>query len=299
MSRNKILFGLLLCVMFIVGISGGYWVRQQGGVVLRVGQNQNEIDYDLHSALQFLTYRLEQAGKKVAGVSYNGDLYPEKFNNAKVNVFVRGYRPFFDLRMGNNAKNIFYVHRTPAFYREEMRNFDGYLTSQKSMFEKTKDELSIRFFGGGAVPHDRLEPDYRFDVLYIYEYNNTAFTHLLQTRYNAKLYSGIEFMHLSKAEREKLLAEAKLVVYDVLSPESDIGDNDKWYVPYAVYDIISYGRPVLTDYREELARLFGSNVFMYADNFADRSEWLKQVLQMNDKEREDKAAAARERLLGE
>lgn len=299
MRKNKILFGLLLCVMLIIGIGGGYWLKRQGSVVFRVGQRQNEIDYDMHAALVFLAYRLEQAGLKVVGMSYSGDLYPEKFNQAKTNIFVRGYRPFYDTRMGDNAKNIFYVHRTPSFYREEMRNFDAYLTSQKSMFENTRNELPIRFFDGGAVPHERLEPDYRFDVLYIYEYYNSSFAGFLSSRYTIKQYSGIEFMLLGKAKREEALAQAKVVIYDSLSPQSDIADSDKHYVPYAVYDIISYGRPVMTGYREELLRLFGEDVFMYADKLEDKEVLLARVLQMSDTERENKAAAARKRLLGE
>lgn len=295
--RNKFLLGLLFVLMIVAGGVGGWWLKNCGGVIIRVGQRQSEVDYDLQSALDFLSYQLKKEGYRVGGFSYNGDLYPAVFNNARVNIFVRGYKPFYDVRMSEKAKNVMYVHRTAAFYQEEMRNYDYYLTSQKMVFNGVKREIPISFFGGGAVPHERLKPDYRFDVLYIYEVMDNDFYKFLMANYAAKVYSGIEFMGFSQPERERLLSEAKVVMYNTLSLKSEIADSDDLYVPYAVYDIMSYGRPLLTSYRYKLHREFKDLVGVYNDDTQSAIEKLTRAFEMSDEQREKMAGIAREKLL--
>lgn len=294
--KNKLLLGLFFTVMFGIGVFGGYLLKPNGGVVIRVGQRQNDVDYDLNSALDFLVYQLEKGGMKVAGRTYSGELYPEKFNEAAINIFVRGFKPFFDVRMGDEATDVFYVHRTPSFYREEMRHFDYYLTSQKSVFDTEKRNLPISYFGGGAVEHERLEPNYQTDILYIYEEENFELRDALLKRYAVKEYSGIEFMQLTQAEREKALMSARVVVYEMLSLQSSMADSDETYVPYAVYDIISYGRPLLTNYRAKLEEVFAGNVWLVSESLEQQYEQLDNVLKMSEEQREEKAGQAREQL---
>ncbi len=260
-------------------------------VAFRIGNLESEADYDLQCAVNFLEHKFKEAGFRVAGTAYSDDLYPKKLNTAGINVFVRGFGIFFDLRMNKNGLNVYYMHRFATFYAEELRHFDRYLSSQKSILEAVKGEKDIDLLPGGFVPHEALEPDYEYDVLYIYEYYNDLYDAFIQRYNNPKIYSGRAFADLGKAGREAELKKARLVVYEM----GPVGKDDEIYVPYAVYDIMSYGRPLLTNRKAALTAYFAPNVWLF-DEVEDMALTTNRALNTSDIVRERKAANARQIL---
>ena len=295
MREWRIFFGVFLSTtIFVCGIYLERCVFREvtaKHVVFRVSTPREELDYDFMAALAYLKKRFEENGYRVWGTAYAGRLYPKLFDRAGINVYVRGFEPFYDLRTNEKALNVFYIQRMETIYREELQRYDYYLSSQKGLQNALKDTLKIDFLEGGAVKHEALKPSYLADVLYIYEYKNSEYEAFLQSL-DAKVYSGRTFAGLSEEMKKKELSSARLVVYEM----GENGVDDKDYVPYAVYDVMSYGRPVLTNFKEPLERLFYHNVHWF-DSKDDMAAMTMRVLALEDEKREAAALEARERLL--
>ena len=133
---------LLLCLLFLsAGICTGIFlfkVWQQKTVAFRVSNSEKEMDYDFAAALSYLKYRLEEKGYRVLGINYAGNLYPKNTDKAYVNVYVRGFVPFYDLRCKDDAANVYYLHRMMEVHLEDLRGYDYYLSSQKNVIEYMK-----------------------------------------------------------------------------------------------------------------------------------------------------------------
>lgn len=291
-------WGVVFCIVVFAGafVAGreSFNAKAAKNVVFRVSSPQKNIKYDLRAALAYLKYRFEENGYTVLGESYAGDMYPRVFDGAGINVYVRGEDALFDMRRNDEAKSIYYVHRFAGMYKEELREYDHYLSSQKKLLLVLQNPEESSFLESGAVPHERLDGTGEYNVLYIYEHYNKAYGSFLQQLDKVKVYAGKEFGRLSEEERKEELAKANLVVYEMTDDDHD----DAEYVAYAVYDIMSYGRPVLTNYKKELEERFAGMVsFFYAKE--DMAE--KTALALNEGQAvlEKKAEKAREILLGE
>jgi len=290
--KNKL---LLMCCLFILGFGCGVGIRRINNnktVAIRVSQPQKLIDYDLMSSINFISYHLKKQGYTVLGTSYAGNLYPPSLNRAKHNIFVRAFEPFYDVRIEKNTQNIFYVERFVRQYKEEFVGYSGYLTSQRNIQKEMFPAIKMHHLPSMAIPHPLLKPDYQYDVLYIYETLNPNYTAFLEQYIkNIKIYGGTAFANLTEPERQKELSKAKLVVYMVDNGIKD--DSD--FVPFAVYDIISYGRPILTNISPSLANDFNRNIFLITDLTDIANETLK-ALNTPPRIREERAKKARELL---
>lgn len=152
-----------VAVALFIGWTGGYVTADGMGlktdsrlVAFRIGNQRDVIDYDMLAAIRFLEYKFRQEGYKIAGYAYAGDMYPKELDAAGVNVFVRGFPNFYDLRMNPNSRNIYYMHRFAQFYAEELRNFDYYLSSQKKVLDAVDGRVRVDLLPGGFVPHERV-----------------------------------------------------------------------------------------------------------------------------------------------
>lgn len=291
-----LLFSAMAAGLFL-GHETGIFLKVKGDmgtVAVRVGHPKSESDYDFEAAVDFLEYTFKKKGYKVLERAYTGNLYPKRLNGAGINVFVRGFPVFLDLRMRHNGVNLYYLHRFSNFYQEELKNFDVYLSSQKRFINAAARSRNIKaqFLPGGFVPHEALLRDknagYEYDVLYIYEFYNRAFDVYIQRFKKSKVYSGTEFAQFSVEERAKELNKAKVVVYEMGEP----GLDDFDYVPYAVYDLISFGRPLVTNRKKAFEQHFGDTVFMF-ETQNGLFEATSRALGLDDAAREETAVEAR------
>lgn len=292
---------ILMLLLFVLGMIGGYYgvlssrvLQNDKLVALRIGNAPQYVDYDMQAAINYLKYSLERNGYQIAGGSYAGNLYPKELNHVGVNVFVRGFPSFYDLRMSEDKTNILYVHRFADFYAEEFQNYDGYISSQQQVLNAFGDKVNIQLLPVGFVPHETVVPEhYEYDVLYIYEYYNPTFCSYMQRDYRMRIISGQSFAALSDQQKAQELAKAKVVVYEM----GNVGRDDKTYVPYAVFDLISYGRPVVTNNKLLLSSYFNTNTWLF-DDVESMILVTNQALNSSDSIREQKALNAKKVLYG-
>lgn len=292
-AGKKIFFLGILLLLFAVGfLYGKNYYQPQKSVVLRVSMEQEKIDYDLLAGMNYMQYLFRQNGYKVYETKYPGNFYFNEADNADVNVFVRAYNPFLDIRLKKNAFNICYLHRFTDVHEVEFNGYDYYLSAQHTFINFFDKRRQMTYFQGGAVPHEVLKPNYQYDVLYIYEYYAPEYENIVTQFNKHKLYGGMGFAALSEKERQDELARAKTVVYF----SGFFRGDDTNYIPYAAYDIISYGRPLVTNLRASLVQKFGSDVYLF-DTADDLGKVLIDALNESDNAREQKAQNARQKLL--
>lgn len=262
-------------------------------VAFRIGVEQEYVDYDLDMALMVLKDKFEKKGYKVGDFAYSGNLYPKELDEAKINVFVRGFIPFYDKRFGDETVNIFYVHRVDNLIKQEFDNYDYYLASQKSTLTKFKDSNSIDYFGTDNIERRPIKGNYACNVLYIYEFINKEYADYLsfdESAGNNKVISGSKFYHLSYKEKVDMLKECKVVLY----AKGVFGVDDEDYIPYAIYDIMSYGVPIITNYNKRLADVFDGLLMFNSDE--DMRDVTIKALKISDEERVKKALEYKEIL---
>lgn len=295
--HKQILFLIILCGIFFIGGRGlrKIFLQEQfeHTVAIRVSSPQTEADYDLVATIEALTYKFEQEGYAIK-VAYAGNLYPKNMRSTGINIYLRAQDIFYDMRMDEKATHIFYMPRYNGLYLSELKNYTKYLTSQQIAEEtalKPFVDAPVEFLPTFPVPHDRLEPRYAYDVLYITEFENYQIDDRLRRQFTVRLYNGKAFGQLTKEERALELAKAKIVVYDMVISDR----NDADYVPFAVYDILSYGRPVALYQKGNWAEKL-KDMAVLAENSDEMTDNLIRLLQMPDSEREKHWSVIRNKL---
>ena len=276
--------GVLVSVILIIAVGVYLGEQKKELVAFRVGVEEKYVDHDLDMALNVLKDKFEKAGYRVGKITFSGNLYPKELDGAKINVFVRGFLPFYDKRFIDDAVNVFYIHRADMLVKQEFDRFDYYLSSQNSTLKKFKNKDVIDYFAVDNIEREHLVGgEYNCDVLYVYEYVSRLYKQFLQASPKNKIISGSSFYLLSEEERKSLLKGCKVVVYG----KGVYGIDDDEYIPYALYDIMSYGRPIVTNYNEKLKELY-DGIVMFEDEYDMVGATIK-ALEMSDEEREKKA----------
>ena len=258
-------------------------------VTFRINSRKQLIDYRTFSSIEYLKYKFGEKGYQ-ATVLFGGNLYNPIADEADINVFVRGEGPFLDARMNKKAKNLFFIN-SEHLYPEEMNNFDGYLTISNEFLDSfkvfKKDDVKLVF---GSAPHRLLQPSYLYDVLFISDDDQTLTPEYIPSAYQIQTYSGKEFVKLSSAQKESELSKARLVIYETSPSHSKIS------VPYAVLNIISYGRPVLTNEAKILKSYFLGEVETYW-GYDDMINKIEKLLNEDVSKLEERAQRARQKLM--
>ena len=262
---------------------------------IRVEVPKKYVDYELLSLINFTSDLFKSNGYNLKGITYGGNMYPQKLDNAYVNIFVRGYAQGFDKRVSNNRFNIFLFHKTQNIYFEEFRNYDYYISIQPEIINimnilgvKNVSKLPL-----GAIKRKILNPEYKKNVLYLYEFKDKDIKNILNKIGKTKIYDAFDFAQLTSDEREEELKKAKIVLYVA----NLTAQKDAPYIPYAVLDIASYGRPVITNFYKYNNK---NNEFLdiietYSDIISLESK-LNNMLKLSDKDREEHAKKIRKLL---
>lgn len=291
--KKHLFYSGLICGIIGLGIICGVGFRQwqrAKTVAFRLSTPVAQADYDLIASINYLAYKFKQNGYRVLPWFEGGNFYFNESDEAGINVFIRGFSLFYDTRMNSKAIDVYYLPRVTSIYLEELRNYDYYLSSQKGLVTAMGNPQNMRYMGSGAVFHKLLKPDYKYDVLYIYEQKNEAYAQFLNSHYQTKIYGGFAFAKLDEKQRKKELESARLVVYEAGNNPLDDAD----YVPFAVYDIISYGRPILTNFNPHLEKIGVKYLFYHPEDMIHLTE---NALSENSRNLENNALILRDKVL--
>lgn len=264
--------------------------KAQKNVTFRINLRKQDVDFNMYSAVDYLKQRFVEKGYEV-NVLFGGNLYNPVADKADINVFIRGNSPFLDARINKKAKNLYFVLNPEQMFQVELNNFDKYLVNSHEFSMHLKalhyDNVKLVF---GSASHDLLKPSDEYDVLLISDADDTSLAQNLDADYTLKAYTGKDFVKLGSKKAEEELAKARLVIYE---PNPFTFHNN---VPYAVLNIVSYGRPVLTYYAKIIEDYFGDDIETFKDIYEMR-EKIDKLLYEDALKREERAQKARQKLL--
>lgn len=264
------------------------WGKKKAAI--RINLRRKLADYNMYAAIEYFKDKLYKKGYET-DILFGGELYNFVADDADINVFIRGNGPFLDARMNNKAKNLFFTLKSELVFPEEFNNYDGYLVNSQEFLEGLKaiKNNSAKLVFGSAM-HEELTTFDEYDILFISDTDKIDVSNYINNNYSFKAYTGMEFVELNRQERENLLAQARLVVY---MPNPYTFNNN---IPYAVLDIVSYGRPVLTAYTKILYKTFGNSIEMY-NTVNEMKTKTAELLSQNALTLKDKAKRARKILI--
>ena len=264
------------------------WGKKKAAI--RINLSRKLADYNMYAAIEYFKDKLYKKGYET-DILFGGELYNFVADDADINVFIRGSGPFLDARMNNKAKNLYFALKSDHVFPEEFNNYDGYLVNSQEFLEGLKaiKNNSAKLVFGSAM-HEELTTFDEYDILFISDTDKIDASNYINNNYSFKAYTGMEFVALNRQERENLLAQARLVVY---MPNPYTFNNN---IPYAVLDIVSYGRPVLTAYTKILYNTFGNSIEMY-NTVNEMKTKTAELLSQNALTLKDKAKRARKILI--
>lgn len=246
---KKIVLCIVVLMMSGVSFWGGKYFKEtrqfrvdDKKVAFRIERRKNEINYSFGTILEYLECKFEKDGFDVEEPSFFGDLYPERLNDAGVNIFIRGKKVSFDKRYVDEAFNVYLVDDFSNGNFEELRNFDEYVSTNPWLVKGAKRRgVEVKYLEGkscGKRPKFKNEGK---DIVYIYEGNNANIADRLYRDLGAKSYSSMKFYEMGKKKREEVFRDARVVVYDCMEDINPYGGS-YWF---AVEDILSYGRKAI------------------------------------------------------
>ena len=249
---RKIIYIIVVAVIFVSACIVGKSVKgkhefklNEKKVAFRLEMTEDEVNYGLGSILDYLVCDYERKGFEVLEPSYLGDLYPQRLNDAKTNIFVRGNSISLDKRYIDEAHNIYFVDRFTEGYFEELNNFDEYISTNKNLCSGAKSKgVEVSYL---EVDNCGKRPDFskvknKDKIIYIYEGNSSGMGYRLLKNIGAEIYSSVNFYKMGRKNREKVFRQAKVVIYDCLKDIDLYGGS---YL-FAANDIKSYGLNLIT-----------------------------------------------------
>lgn len=204
------------------------------------------------------------------------NLYPATAEDAGVNIYVRGYTPFNELKTNKNAVNIVYIRDFDALYPEELDAYDGIATSSHDFYNYVMSAgyagVYLPEFTDPSVFYPNPKPTLERDVLYVGD--NDRHSPAISLALEAKIAFDIfgrfwqgniedEFIkgeYIHDNELGSYFSSAKINLVNVAAHESEIG-----IIPSRVYDIAASKGFMIAPYNKEIEAVFGDSIPMYKD----------------------------------
>lgn len=237
-----------------------------------------------------------------------------RLGNAGNVIFFKGYYVFKNLPKveDKRVKTVLYVYYMEGMNKQILTEADVVVGASKSFIDRHVKSVGLSW---GIVPQftnpDRfkiakIEEDKKNDVLFVgsnnYDKGRKCVKYALKTNANFKVYGkrwnkvlepkfyGGEF--IDNDELYKYYSNAKIVLNDHRREMAYFG-----FVSNRIYDVSASGGFILTDYVNEIDKVYGDSIAMYRD-FEEFEEKLKYYLE-HEEERKKMIEKARNITLKE
>ena len=264
---------LLILIVCLFATKSGTSNVDLNKLALRVGelrQYRTMSKSDINSAMERAFTRI---GYNVI-TSTEDNLYPATSQDAGVNLYVRGYNPYNELKTNDKAVNILYLRDYDALYPEEMDSYDGIATSSKDFYNYVMGagyagvylpeftDVSVFY----PAPNDNID----VDLLYVGDNNrhSVAISTALEAKLPVEIYGRfwqgniddeyIKGEYIHDNDLKSYFSSAKINLVNVSVRESEIG-----IIPSRVFDIAASKGFMIAPYNKEIEAVFGDSIPMY------------------------------------
>ncbi len=291
---------LLALIVGLVALKGNSPKADLNKLALRIGefrQYRTMERADVNAAME----------KAFARVGYNivvateDNLYPDTADNAGVNLYIRGYGPFNEVKANKKAVNIVYIRSYDSLFEEELKVFDGVATSSRDFY----NYLLGAGYATAYVPEPTdpavfyPAPDPRLERNLLYVGDNERPSPTIAAAVEAKLpveiygrfWKGniddnfIKGEYIHDNDLGAYFSSAKINLVNISEQESQFG-----IIPSRVYDIAASKGFMIAPYNKEIEAVFGDAIPMFKN--VDELKALYGQYINDDKARAEKAEKA-------
>ena len=291
---------LLLLIIGLIAMKGSNEKADLNKLALRIGelrQYKTMSRSDVNSAME----------KAFARVGYNvvttteDNLYPQTAADAGVNLYIRGYTPYNEVKTNKKGVNVVYIRSYDSLFEDEIKVYDGVATSSPEFY----NYLLGAGYAAAYVPeltdtnvfYPAPKKELERDVLYVGDNERPSITIAaaveaeLPLEIYGRFWNGniddnmIKGEYIYENDLGSYFSSAKINLVNMTEQEVQLG-----IIPSRVYDIAASKGFMIAPYNKELERVFGDSIPMYKN-----AEELKKLYNQyinDEKARAEKAEKA-------
>ena len=258
---------LLALIVGLVAMKGSSVKADLNKLALRIGelrQYRTMGRADVNAAME----------KAFARVGYNvvsateDNLYPDTAADAGVNLYIRGYGPFNEVKTNKKAVNIVYIRDYDSLFENEIKVYDGVATSSRDFYNYLLGSgyaaAYIPELTDPSVFYPAPKPELERDLLYVgdNERPSPAVAAAVEAKLPLEIFgrfwagniddSYIKGEYIHDNDLGAYFSSAKINLVNVSEHESQIG-----MIPSRVYDIAASKGFMIAPYNKEIEAVFG------------------------------------------
>ena len=301
---TAVLLVLIVCLFAFKGNVGSVDLNK---LAVRVGELRQYKTMGRADTTASMERSFSRVGYDV--VTTTGDnLYPAVADDAGVNLYVRGYVPFDNLKTNKKAVNIVYIRDYDALQPEELDAFDGIATSSHDFYNFVMSSnyaaVFLPEFTDLSVFYPKPTPSLERDLLYVgdNDRHSVAIANALEAKLPVEIFGGLwegniddEYIkgnYIHDNDLSAYFSSAKINLVNVSAHESELG-----IIPARVYDIAASKGFMIAPYNKEIEAVFGDAIPMY--NNAEELKALYEQYINEPEARAEKAEKAYRIVVGE
>ncbi len=270
----SVLTVILLALIAFLFVSKGSAKTDLNKLALRIGELRQYRTMNRADTNNFMEKAFSRVGYDVVS-STEDNLYPTNTEDAGVNIYVRGYNPFNEMKANKKAVNIVYIRDFESMYPEEMDLYDGIATSSHDFYDYALGAgyaaAYIPELTDPSIFYPNPRPDLERDLLYVgdNERHSPAISAALEANLPVDIYgrfwvgslednSMVKGEYINDMDLGAFFSSAKINLVNVSEHESQIG-----IIPSRVYDIAASRGFMIAPYNKEIEAVFGDAIPMY------------------------------------
>lgn len=296
----SILTLILLALIAFLFVSKGSVKANLNKAAIRIGELRQYRTMNRADVNNYIERAFSRVGYDVVSVTED-NLYPSTAADAGVNIYIRGYNPFNEIKTNSKAVNIVYIRDFDSMYEEELKAYDGIATSSRDFYDY------VLGAGYAAVylpeltdpsvfypaPRENLERD----LLYVgdNDRHSPAIAAAIEAKLPVEIFGRFwvgniddgyaKGEYINDMDLGAYFSSAKINLVNVSAHESEIG-----IIPSRVFDIAASKGFMIAPYNKEIEAVFGDSIPMFKN--ADELKALYNQYINNPQARAEKAEKA-------
>ena len=291
---------LLVLIIGLFAFKGAAGKADLNKLALRIGELRQYRSMNRADTAGAMEKAFARVGYNVT-TSTEDNLYPSSMDDSGVNIYIRGYNPFNELKPNKKAVNVVYLRDFDSLYPEELDAFDGIATSSHDFYDYVMNHgyaaVYLPEFTDPAIFYPSVRENLVRDLLYVgdNDRHSPAVEMALEAKLPVEIYgrfwtnnideSYVKGEYIHENDLGAYFSSAKINLVNVAAHESEVG-----IIPSRVYDIAASKGFMIAPYNKEIEAVFGDSVPMYRN--ADELKALYEKYINDPQARAEKAEKA-------
>lgn len=291
---------LLVLIVCLFAFKGGSSRVDLNKLALRIGELRQYRTMNRADVNGAMERAFSRVGYNVVS-STEDNLYPSTSEDAGVNIYVRGYNPFNELKTNKKGVNVVYIRDFDSLLPEELDAYDGIATSSRDFYNYIMSTgyagVYLPEFTDPSVFYPAPKPELERNLLYVSDNDrhSPAIVAVLDAKLPVEIFGRnwqnsiddeyIKGEYIHDNDLGSYFSSAKINLVNISERESQVA-----IIPSRVYDIAASKGFMIAPYNKEIEAVFGDSIPMFKN--AEELKSLYEQYINNPEARAEKAEKA-------